>query len=676
MTAPARPLLVYDGDCGFCLRWIERWRRHTGERVDYAPYQQVGARFPQVSTEQFQRSVWLFEPDGRTTRAAEAVLRTRALGAGVGAGLASAAGARLALWSYRRVPGVRPAMEAAYAFVAAHRAGALRVEQWLVGRDVVCSRWSVSRSLFRVGLALVCLIAFLSLWSQVDGLAGSGGIAPAASWLEALSQRGYGWIDLPTLAWLDASDAGLQRLCGAGVLLSVLLLLDVAPALCALLIWMLYLSLVQVCNVFLHFQWDSLLVETSLLAALVLPWRLRPAWWLRVGVPPEPPPGALGRALLWWLLFRFMFESGVVKLTQDGNGAWHDLSALSFHYMTQPLPNGLSWWVWSLPRRLHELSALGTFAIEIGVPFLIIAPRRVRHLACALLIALQLLIGLTGNYGFFNLLTIALCLTLLDDQALAALGAWCRRAWRRRGGESTRAAADAPDAHDAAAGPNAPPAGSCSLEAAGSLPPWTPEPREPLVQRAVLALYALVAVAVGLGQVHQAFAPRAQPPVAAVQQLDQLVAPFVSLNSYGLFRTMTLTRPEILVQGSSDGQTWVDYDFRWKPGATDARPRWVGPHMPRLDWQLWFEALRWEGSVNPRRPYEPSGWFASFLVRLLEGEPAVLELLADNPFRDAPPRAVRALLYDFRFADADEHARSGHWWVRERLDPAPVQLSR
>ena len=654
MDAPARPLLVYDGDCGFCLRWIERWRLRSGERVDFAPYEEVGARFPEVSVEEFRRSVWLFEPDGRRTRAAEAVLRSAAAAGGAG---------RLGLWLYRVVPGVRPVLEGGYRWVAEHRAGLLRVEHLLVGRDVVVSHWSRSRSVFRILLALAALIAFLSLRVQIDGLCGSHGITPVAPAMPRLAELEVPWWQFPTLVRLDASDAALHRMCEAGALLSALLLLDVAPALCALLVWALYLSLVLACNVFLSFQWDSLLVETCLVAALVLPWRLRPARRRR----PDAPPDRLGRALLWWLLFRFMFESGVVKLTQDGNGKWHDLTALTYHYMTQPLPNGVSWYAWAQPAWLHQLSALGTFAIEIGVPFLIIGPRRVRHLACALLVLLQLLIGLTGNYGFFNVLTIALCLSLLDDQALQSIGSGLR--WRRRAKAPASIASAAARAPAADAGP------SCGL-VPGVLPPFVPEPREPLVQRGAQALFGAVVLVVGLSQIHEAFAPREPFPIAAVNRLEAQLGPFLSINGYGLFRTMTLTRPEIIVQGSADGETWVDYDFRYKPDALDERPRWVEPHMPRLDWRLWFEALDWEESTQPLRPYDPSGWFQNFLLRLREGEPTVVGLLASNPFPEAPPRAVRATLYLYRFADADERRHTGQWWMRERIYPSWLQVGR
>src|SRR6185436_2759610 len=156
---------------------------------------------------------------------------------------------------------------------------------------------------------------------------------------------------------------------------------------------------------------------------------------------------------------------------------------------------------------------------------------------------------------------------------------------------------------------------SCGL-VPGALPPFVPEPREPLVQRGAQAVFGVLVLLVGLSQIHEAVAPREPFPIAAVSALEARVGPFLGINGYGLFRTMTLTRPEIVVQGSADGETWVDYDFRFKPDTLDERPRWCEPHMPRLDWRLWFEALDWEYSTQPLRPYEPSGWFQSFLLRL------------------------------------------------------------
>jgi lipase maturation factor 1 len=340
-------------------------------------------------------------------------------------------------------------------------------------------------------------------------------------------------------------------------------------------------------------------------------------------------------------------------------------------------------------------SCAASLAIELVVPFLILAPRRVRHLACALLVSLQLLIAATGNYGFFNLLTLVLCLTLLDDQALAALGAGLRRAVRRGEGARRSRSGSAPVAGGSVA-EGASGAAACGLAALhGELPPWVPQRRAPRVQRVALALFSALVLAVGGLQVAELFVagPRvsreqmqagmlatlaSDGPIAAAGVLERRAGPFLSINSYGLFRVMTKTRPEILISGSADGETWRDYAFRWKPGDLRRVPGWAQPHMPRLDWLLWFEALEWEvrADGSSRWPYEPNPWFGSLLHRLLEGEPAVLALLAENPFPDGPPRSVRASLSRYRFTTLTERADSGAWWIAEPLPGATLQLTR
>mgnify|MGYP001555851331 CR=1 FL=1 len=152
-----------------------------------------------------------------------------------------------------------------------------------------------------------------------------------------------------------------------------------------------------------------------------------------------------------------------------------------------------------------------------------------------------------------------------------------------------------------------------------------------------------------------------------IARLRELVAPLHSVNVYGLFSVMTTRRPEIVVEGSDDGVVWRAYELPYKPGAVDRPPRFVAPHQPRLDWQLWFAAL------GP-----PPAWFQSFLARLLEGAPEVLGLLASNPFADRPPRFVRALLYYYSMTDRATRRRTGAWWQRKLLGVyfPPCSLAR
>jgi hypothetical protein len=407
---------------------------------------------------------------------------------------------------------------------------------------------------------------------------------------------------LPSLLWLDASDRALLRLCTLGESCATLLLAGIAPRLTLAALWALYLSFVSVGREFLGYQWDVLLLETGLHAALVAPPGLRP----RLAAEQPPWPAVL---LLRALLFRLHFGSGMAKL-QSHDPTWRSCTACMYHYETQPLPTPIGWYAHQLPRNVQRLSTLLTLIIECGVPFLVFAPRRPRRLAFAVLTGLQTLIAATGNYAFFNLLTVALGLWLLDDEALP-------RRWRPR-----------------------------------RLPP--PRRARWWRQLATLAAGLPVAALAGVALLARLRPWRRLP--RALLRLHQWTAPFHSVNSYGLFAVMTRERPEIVVEGSDDGVTWREYELRYKPGATSRRPRFVAPHQPRLDWQLWFAAL-----------VAPPAWFEAFVARLLEGSPEVLKLLASNPFPDRPPRFVRALLYDYKVTDRDTRKRTGAWWRRELL---------
>ena len=274
----------------------------------------------------------------------------------------------------------------------------------------------LSRWLFLRLLGGVYLIAFLSLAWQIIGLIGENGILPAGEYLARVKEvyGGSAYRIFPTLAWLSASDAFLRVLCWGGAFASVLLIAGIGPAPMLVLLWVSYLSLTVAGQTFLQFQWDSLLLEAGLLACFYAPLQ----WMPRLAA--QRPPSPVMRWLIWWLLFRLTFLSGITKVV-SGDETWANRTALTYHYETQPIPVWTSWYVHHLPEWLHTLSVGGMFFTELLVPLLIFAPPRrrgIRLSAGALLVILQLLIAATGNYGFFNLLTVVLCLTLLDDQVL------------------------------------------------------------------------------------------------------------------------------------------------------------------------------------------------------------------------------------------------------------------
>jgi len=491
------------------------------------------------------------------------------------------------------------------------------------------SGYGVATGWFLRLLGAVYLIAFASLWVQIEGLVGSEGILPVADYLELIGERmgAERYWKLPTLLWFGNGDTALHLLCGGGVLLSLVLIAGIAPIVVLPTVWALYLSLVLGGQTFLGFQWDALLLETGLCALFVAPRCRRMPWRGR-----HPPPSRAGLWLLWFLLFKLMFLSGAVKLLCMDE-TWWNLTALDFHYWTQPLPTWTAWYAHQLPAWFQKLSVLLTYAIEIALPFLIFTGRIGRRVVAAGTLFLMLMISWTGNFGFFNLLTMVLCVPLLDD---ATRG--------RRTTERTTAGSRFVRISIAAC--------ASLLIAISSLT---------LVRELVRTVPASHD---GIARTMAVKADRwllswAEPTVL------HWTGPFRSINGYGLFRSMTTERPEIVLEGSADGAVWAVYGFKWKPGELDRRPGFVAPHMPRLDWQMWFAALNPPGAQH---------WLSGLMRGVLRGSPDVLALLEHNPFPDEPPRYVRLMDYRYRFATPDESREQGVWWSRELRGPLTPPL--
>ena len=447
------------------------------------------------------------------------------------------------------------------------------------------ARFVTVRNLLRA-LGVIYGIAFLSFGMQARGLIGSQGILPVADFLRAVrdSLGPHAWLEVPTVLWGSASDGALTAVWVAGLAAALAAMFTRWPRAALAVCLVLWLSLCAAGQDFLSFQWDVLLLEAGFLAlfADAKPVRL---WLFR------------------WLLFRLMFFSGMVKLLSH-DPTWRGLTALQYHYWTQPLPTPVAWWMEQLPARFQTLSTVLVLVCELPVPFLLLAPWRKLRLAGAwITIGLQVLILVTGNYAFFNLLTIVLALWLFVE----------------------------PDPAPTTRGHRA-------------------------VSAALAGFIAFMSALLFL----DLFGVPVPEPGAAVMRA---AAPFRIVNSYGLFAVMTTTRPEIIVEGSYDGESWQAYEFRDKPGDVRRAPPVVAPFQPRLDWQMWFAALG---------TYRQNRWFVNFVVRLLQGDRAVLRLLAYNPFAGKPPKYVRASLYEYRFTRFGEAG----WWHRERkgLYFPPVSL--
>ena len=510
--------------------------------------------------------------------------------------------------------------------------------------------------LFFRGLGLSFLFAFLSLWPQVLGLFGSRGILPVTPFLRAVSKQ-VGWeryVLLPSFFWLGSSDNALHLICGLGLVCSLLLLLGVVEIVALLGAWICYLSFVGVGRDFMGFQWDSLLLETALWS---LPLALfRPRWRLQLhAVVPA------GRWLLFWLLLRFMFAAGWAKL-RSGDPVWRDLSALDYHFFTQPLPTLAGYYAHQLPSGLKKLATLAMFVIELAVPFAILWPKA-RRVAALLLIALQGLIQLTGNFGFFNILSVVLAIPLLPD-------AWLRRLLPRvllsrlqaRPEQASRSTSTAPPAADSHVATHSEVAANSEVATHSEVVPLAETTHGTRALGLAVVLRGVLFVALMSLSFVQAllmFLPEEKLPGVALTGVEY-AAVFHAANRYGLFAVMTKERPEIIIEGSLDGVNWVPYEFKYKPVRIEESPRINAPHQPRLDWQMWFLALR---------PYHRGGWFDGLCIRLLQGSPDVLWLFAQDPFYGRRPRQVRATLYRYEFTSLAERRQTGAYY--KRSDPTP-----
>lgn len=452
------------------------------------------------------------------------------------------------------------------------------------------------RNLFLRLLGVIFVIAFWSLGRQVLVLYGDHGLLPACP---VATQA------LATIFRLGCGDRLLWWGTVAGAALGCGLALGLAPRWLLGAAWLLYLSYVSIGQDFLSFQWDNLLLESSFFALFVAPggWRLRDA----------PPPHRVGVFLMQWLLFRLYVESGLAKLLL-GDPSWRDLTAMAGYYETAPLPTWVGWYTHQLPLWGHRAAGAATLAVELGVPFLIWGPRALRPLAFALMVSFQLVVLVTGNYGFFNYLSLALCLWVLDDGHLAGLA--------RRLGRPAR-----------------------------------PEPvREP-GGVATAALGATAAVLVALTLVpFMPFVPQLRPLARAVLPARALLDEVRSINAYHLFAQMTGVRREPVIEGSDDGVTWQSYELRYEPGDVDRAPPFVAPHQPRVDFQMWFLLLG--GRIL-------APWFRTLLDRLLHEPAVVAPLFARDPFPTTGPRFLRVSVYRYRFSDAATRAATGAWWTRE-----------
>ena len=472
----------------------------------------------------------------------------------------------------------------------------------------------IAREIVQRGVAAVYVLAFLSTFHQFPVLLGEKGLLPVPAFLARAGDRAG-----PTLfRHVPYSDALLRGMCLLGMLLGLAVVVGLpqqGPAWSMLAVfgamWVMYLSIVSVGQIFYGYGWESMLLECGALMGLL-------------GSHAVPPPQLMILFLLW-LLIRLEFGAGMIKMR--GDGSWRDLTAMDHHHETQPMPGPLSRTAHLMPRWWHRAEVLGSHAVQLGIIWLVLAPQPVASFAACAVIATQLFLVVTGNYAWLNWLTILVACAAISD------GFW---RWLVGGPFPGWSWFGVPLKADG---------GGAGADV--SSPLWWP----------VLVAAAFAGLAV-----------LSRKPLANLFSSHQLMNAsfdrFHLVNAYGAFGSMTERRYEVLIEGTEDAagqeaaeETWQAYEFRGKPGDLRRPPRQVAPYHLRLDWQMWFLALR-PGA-------EP--WFVALLERLADGDPGVRRLLARDPFDGRGPTALRVRYCLYRYARREERRDGGARWVATDL---------
>ncbi|PYU26093.1 MAG: membrane protein [Acidobacteria bacterium] len=512
--------------------------------------------------------------------------------------------------------------------------------RWLFASDPVESpRRLAARWVFLRALGLIFFSAFYSLLRQVRGLIGTDGLLPAQEYLQAIRQvAGVSrfWY-VPTLLWLKSDSRSLFLLASLGLIASVLLVLNFWPRGTIFVCLAAYLSFISALQTFSSYQSDGMLLSAGFISLFFAPPGFRPRWGER------HPASRMSLFLLLVVWFTIYFESGVAKIA-SGDPEWRNLTAMDEYYQNGPLPTWIGWYAHHLPHWFHVGTAGFTLALELVLVWMALLPRGFRIVLFWIVTPLQIGIILTSNYAFLNYLVLALGILLLDDKYLATFLPGRLR-------EPAAVPADLSAAQSRAANQSTGRGGwvaarrafsSIGLPAATFFQSWI--------------FYVIAAQLVWM------VVPQLPLPTSPVSGLE----PFRIANQYGLFAVMTRGRYEIEFQGSIDGKTWTPYPFRYKPQDPRGAPEIFAPYQPRFDWNLWFASLdNWQQNRFVIYAEE----------RLLTGSPSVLALFAGNPFPNAPPMQLRAVVWQYWFSDRKEK-NQGLWWRRELIGLYAPALER
>ena len=512
--------------------------------------------------------------------------------------------------------------------------------RWLFASDPAqAPRRLAARWIFLRALGLIFFSAFYSLLRQVRGLIGPDGLLPADQYLQAIRQVSgasrYWYV--PTLLWLKSDSRSLLVLAWLGLIAAVLLVLNFWPRGMIFICLVAYLSFISALQAFSSYQSDGMLLSAGFISLFFAP----PGFWPRWGERHPASRASLFLLLVVW--FTIYFESGVAKIV-SGDLEWRNLTAMDEYYQNGPLPTWIGWYAHHLPHWFHIGTAGFTLALELVLVWMALLPRRFRIVLFWMVTPLQTGIIITSNYAFLNYLVLVLGILLLDDNYLARLLPRRLREVAKPGADGSKANSGVLD------GSTHEKAWAAARKASSEFGLW---------MGAFFQAWVFYSIA---AQLVWMLVPRFPAPASPVSVLE----PFRIANQYGLFAVMTRGRYEIEFQGSNDGKTWTPYPFRYKPQDPRAAPGIYAPYQPRFDWNLWFASLD---------DWQRNRFVIYAEERLLTGSPSVLALFAGNPFPNAPPSQLRAIVWQYWFSDRTEK-QQGFWWRRELIGLYAPALER
>jgi hypothetical protein len=465
---------------------------------------------------------------------------------------------------------------------------------------------ALARLLMQRGLGLIYLLAFWSVAFQFKPLLGERGLLPVPAYVARVR-----FAEAPSLFHLHYSDRLLSVVAWSGIALSGLVVSGVAdsgPLWLSLLVWLLlyvlYLSVVNVGQTFYGFGWESMLLEAGFFAIFL--------------GPSAQTPSLVPVLALRWMLFRVELGAGLIKMR--GDACWRDLTCLYYHHETQPLPNPLSAYFHHLPKPLHRASVAFSHFVQLLVPFGLFGPEPVAAVAGGLIVLHQLVLIVSGNYAWLNWLTVVLAFSAFGDRVLGAL-----------------------------------------------LPLASPAVASPAVASPPVAFQWLL-YAVGAGTLLLSIKPalnlisKDQAMNTSYNPLH-LVGSYGAFGSVTRERYEVIVEGTRDPQ-PSEASEWREYEFKAKPGDPSRRPSQWAPYHQRLDWLMWFLPLRVIVLESRLITRGHPVWFVRFIDKLLAADPATLALLRASPFGQAAPAAVRASFYRYRLASPRERRRTGLHWQR------------